>query len=181
MLFQGQLVNLRAYTDEDVKPTAVHMSNPEILYNLDYSAPIPQSYEMHKQWNEENRKKMEYYKNFELAIETKDGKYIGSCGVNHMDKKNRVAQIGIYIGEAEYQSKGYGTEAMKLLLEFLFNEYNVNKVKLGVFSFNQRAVKSYEKCGYQVEAVMREQLFRFGQYHDVISMAILKEDYFRNK
>lgn len=181
MLFVGQLVNLRAVKDEYVKEITEYMNDPEILYNLDFSAPVLHSYEMFKNWHEEERKKYKGYKSFDLAIETKDGKFIGVCGVNHMDRKNRVAQIFIVIGNKEYQDKGYGTDAMKLLLEFLFEEYNVNKVKLGVFSFNKRAIKSYEKCGFKIEAVQREVLFRFGTYHDGINMAILKEDYYKDR
>lgn len=181
MLFQGQLVNLRAIKDEDLKLAAEYMSDPEILYNLDFDAPFPQSLEDQKRWMEEDRKNQDRYKGFNLAIETKDGKYLGTCGVNHMDKKNKVAQVGIFIGDKEYQGKGYGTDAMKLLLEYLFDEFNANKVKLGVFSFNKRAIRSYEKCGFKVEVVQREALYRFGTYHDVINMAIMKEEYYRDR
>lgn len=181
MLFKGELVNLRAIKEEDIKIAVEHNSDPEIACNADFSAPLPQSAENLKEWLEEMRKKSNRYKGFNLAIETKDGKFIGTCGAFHMDRKNRVAQVGIGIGNKDYLGKGYGTEAMKLLVEFLFDEYNVNKVKLGVFAFNERAIKSYEKCGFKNEAVLREILYRFGKYHDMINMAILREDYYKDR
>lgn len=181
MLFKGQLVNLRAFTDEDIKPSVEFMNDMEVVLNLDDDAPMPQSYETQKEWFEEARKDKKHYKDFFWAIETKEGKFIGGCGVNHMDGKNRVAQVGIFIGDRDCLGKGYGTDAMKVLLEFLFEEYNVNKVKLMVFDFNKRAIKSYEKCGFKTEAMLRESVFRFGKYNDMRSMAILKEDYFKNR
>jgi len=181
MLFSGQLVNLRALTDNDIKASADFMNDPEIILNLEDEAPMPQSYETQKEWFEKMRKNQKEYSNFFWAIETKDGRFIGGCGVNRMDRKNRHAQVGIFIGDREYLGKGYGTDAMKVLLEFLFDEYNVNKVKLKVFGFNHRAIKSYEKCGFHKEATLREAIYRSGEYHDMHIMAVLKEAYLRNK
>lgn len=181
MLFKGELVNLRAIKEEDIKTAVEYMSDPEIACNADFDAPLPANEAGLKEWLEKMRKKTNDYKGFNLAIETKDGKFIGTCGVHHMDRKNKVAMVGIGIGDKEYLGKGYGTDAMKLMLEFLFEEYNVNKVKLGVFAFNERAIKSYQKCGFKTEAILREILFRFGKYHDMISMAILREDYYKNR
>lgn len=181
MLFKGELVNLRAIREQDFELAVEYMSDPEIAYNADFDAPLPTSVENLKEWLEGVRKRSNRYKGFNLAIETKDGKFLGTCGVHHMDRKNKVAQVGIGIGNKEYLGKGYGTEAMKLLLEFLFEEYNVNKVKLGVFAFNERAIKSYQKCGFKTEAIVREVLYRFGNYHDMINMAILREDYYKDR
>lgn len=181
MLFSGELVNLRAFTDDDIKPSVSFMNDMEIILNLDDDAPMPQSYETQKEWFEEMRKNKKKYNSFFWAIETKDGKFIGGCGVNRMDSKNRAAQVGIFIGDREYLGKGYGTDAMKVLMEFLFEEYNVNKVKLNVFDYNKRAIKSYEKCGFKTEAILRETVFRYGKYQDMRSIAILKEEYFSNR
>lgn len=178
MLYSGELVCLRAMTEEDIKPSVEFMNDPEIIMNLDDDAPMPQSYETQKEWLEKQRKEQKNYKDFFWAIDTKDGKFIGGCGVNHMDRKNRVAKVGIFIGDKSCLDKGYGTDAMKVLLKFLFEEYNVNKVKLSVFDYNKRAIRSYEKCGFKTEAVCREAVYRYGRYNDLRNMAILKEEYF---
>ena len=106
MLFSGELVNLRAFTDDDIKPSVDYMNDMEIILNLDDDAPMPQSYETQKEWIEEMRKNKKKYKDFFWAIETKDGKFIGGLGAHRMDSKNRVAQVGIFIGDREYLRQG---------------------------------------------------------------------------
>jgi len=69
MLFSGQLVNLRAFRDEDIKPSVDFMNDMEIILNLDDDAPMPQSYETQKEWFEEMRKNKKSYKDFFWAID----------------------------------------------------------------------------------------------------------------
>ncbi len=177
MLFSGEQVKLRSIVEEDLKYAAEYMNDPEILLLMDGDVPLPTSVEKQKEWFAEYLKQKDITKGIEFAIETKDGKFIGCCGVNHMDMKNRMAMVGIFIGDKEYLGRGYGTEAMGLLMEYLFDEVNLNKISLDVFSFNERAVKSYEKLGFRIEAVGREAVFRYGGYHDLFSMGILREEY----
>jgi RimJ/RimL family protein N-acetyltransferase len=88
-----------------------------------------------------------------------------------------VAVVGIFIGDKNYWGKGYGTDAMSVLVKFIFEQMNIHKVKLNVFSYNERAIKSYEKCGFKVEGVLRQEIFRDGKYYDEIIMGLLKEEY----
>jgi len=66
---------------------------------------------------------------------------------------------------------------MRVLLRFIFEQMNINKVKLNVFSFNQRALRMYQKCGFKEEGRLRQELFRDGEYHDIILMGLLREEY----
>ena len=117
----------------------------------------------------------------EVRVEDKKtGKYIRGCGVNEGDWKNSKVVVGIFIGDVAYHSKGYGTDAMKVLVRFIFEQMNINKVKLEVYSFNKRAISCYEKVGFQVEGVLKEEIFRNGKYHDIIEMSIFKRDYFHS-
>lgn len=177
MLFKGKLVRLRAIEEDDLKYAAEYMNDPEIILNLDDDPPIPTSVEKQKEWFKDYLKKKDISEGVEFAIEASDGKYIGGCSVNQIDLKNRIAEVGIFIGAKEYLGKGYGTDAMELLLEYLFDEVNMNKVSLNVMSFNKRAVRSYEKAGFSLEATGREAIFRAGKYHDLLAMSILKEEY----
>jgi RimJ/RimL family protein N-acetyltransferase len=108
-------------------------------------------------------------------------KYIGGCGINDFDWKNSVATVGIFIGAEKYRNKGYGTEAMGILLDFIFNQVNVNKVMLEVFSFNKRAISSYKKNGFVEEGRLRENVFRNGEYHDEVLMGLLRREYAKLK
>ena len=117
---------------------------------------------------------------YSFAIETiEEEKYIGGCGVNSVDWKNSIAVIGIFIGDKNYWDKGYGTDAMKILVKFIFEQMNINKVKLNVYGFNERAIRCYEKCGFKKEGTLRQEIFRDGKYHDEYIMGILKEEYYR--
>jgi len=111
--------------------------------------------------------------NYNFAIEDiETNKYIGGCGIQNVNWLARVATVGIMIGDKDYWGKGYGTDAMKVLINFIFNDMNINKIRLGTFSFNERAIKSYEKCGFKVEGILKNEIFKDGKYYDEIIMSI---------
>lgn len=87
--------------------------------------------------------------------------------------------VGIGIGEREYWGKGYGTEAMKLVLRFAFAELGLRRVSLNVFDYNPRGVKCYEKAGFRLEGRAREMLLRDGERRDVLYMGVLREDWLK--
>jgi RimJ/RimL family protein N-acetyltransferase len=89
------------------------------------------------------------------------------------------AFVGIGLGEREFWGKGYGTEAMKLILRFGFCELNLHRVSLSVFEYNQRAIKSYEKAGFRLEGRERESILRDGRRYDVFYMGILREEWLK--
>lgn len=85
-------------------------------------------------------------------------------------------EVGIFIGLKKFQNKGYGTDAMNILIDFIFKEMNINKIKLDVYEFNNKAIKCYEKCGFKKEAILKMELFRKGKFHDIIRMVLFKDD-----
>ena len=97
--------------------------------------------------------------------------------MNEVDWKNGHGTVGIFIGQEAYLGRGYGTDAMRVLVDFIFNETNLNKLRLNVFAFNERAIKSYKKCGFVVEGTHRQELFRYGRYHDELRMGILRSEW----
>lgn len=103
--------------------------------------------------------------------------YIGQIGLHKIDWKNRVAELGIVIGDKENIGKGIGTEAIELLQYFAFCKMNLNKLELAVHDFNKRAYKCYEKCGFVEEGRLRQKHYFDGKYSDSILMGILKEEY----
>ena len=113
---------------------------------------------------------------------------IGTVGVEKIDRLNQTGRLGIFIGEAEYRSNGYGTEAINLILDYGFNYLNLNSIQLDVFAFNERAIACYKKCGFKEMGRRRQATFVNGKYYDTIQMDILKEEfkqagkeYIRNK
>ena len=93
---------------------------------------------------------------------------------------NRTAELGIFIGDEENLSRGYGSEAIMLLLDYAFNYVNLNNVMLKVFDYNKRAIKAYEKCGFKTFGVWKNSHYFEGEYVDEIFMNVLKEDFYKN-
>lgn len=177
-MLTGKKVRLRAYRREDLPLALEYINEPEVKANLVIGIPLPLKPEEEEKWYESLS--VAKPETFSFAIETLDEpRYIGGCGLNKIDWKNRVAQVGIFIGLELYRGQGYGTDAMKVLLKFIFDQMNMNKVRLEVFSFNARAIKSYQKCGFVKEGAMRQELFRDGQYHDIVAMGILRDEWLR--
>lgn len=177
-MYTGNKVRLREYRKEDVKLAQSYLNDREIRKLLNPGIPYPLTFGDEEKWVESLSSQNDRYS---FAIETlDDNKYIGGCGINDIDWKNSVAIIGIVIGDKEYWGKGYGTDAMKLLISFVFEQMNLNKIKLHVFSFNERAIKCYEKCGFTKEGVLREEIFSDGKYHDDIVMGFLKTEYYNS-
>ncbi|MBM7553203.1 GNAT family N-acetyltransferase [Thalassobacillus pellis] len=106
---------------------------------------------------------------------------IGIVSLVHIDYKNRNAECIIDIGNKDYWGKGYGTQAMTLLLNYSFYELNLHKVYLRVFSFNQRAIHLYERLGFEKEGELKDQIFRNGNWHGITYLAIFQEKYLQNK
>ncbi|MUK89497.1 GNAT family N-acetyltransferase [Ornithinibacillus sp. L9] len=104
-------------------------------------------------------------------------KTIGITSLINLDLKNRNAECIIDIGEKDYWGKGYGTEALNILLDYAFLELNLHRVSLRVYSFNKAAVHVYHKLGFKEEGKSRQSLYRKGRWHDVIYMGILKDEY----
>ena len=118
-------------------------------------------------------------------IDIKTDQLIGNCGIMNINQKDRVAELGIFIGEETNRSKGYGAEALKLLLDYGFNYMNFNNIMLKVRSFNERAIACYKKIGFKEYGRRRECCFLNGKYYDNIYMDILakefKGNYIKNK
>lgn len=174
-MYYGEKVCLRAYKEEDIKVATGLVNDAELQKFLSPRIPFPMS-----PWEEEEwikSQKTNQNSEFNFAIEDiKTKKYIGGCGIQEVNWLVRTAEVGIMIGDKNYWGKGYGTDAMKVLLKFIFENMNINKVKLNVFSFNERAIKSYKKCGFKVEGTLKDEIFKEGKYYDEILMAIFKDE-----
>ncbi|MBP7686890.1 MAG: GNAT family N-acetyltransferase [Thermoflexales bacterium] len=116
----------------------------------------------------------------QFAIRTlAEDRLIGFVALDGINWPHGDSFVGIGIGDRAYWGKGYGTDAMRVLLRYAFTELNLSRLSLNVFSYNQRAIRSYEKAGFVVEGRQRQALQRDGQYHDLIFMGVLRDDWRR--
>lgn len=114
-----------------------------------------------------------------------DDKVIGTVSLEKVNHINRIATLGIFIGDENYRNNGYGTEAIRLILEFGFYYLNLKNINLHLMEYNERALKCYKKCGFKECGRRRECVFVDGKYYDLIEMDILNDEfegkYIRNK
>ena len=120
-----------------------------------------------------------------VIVTLEDNKMIGTVSLEDINWINRTATLGIFIGDKEFRSKGYGTEAIRLILEYGFKYMNLYNIKLDLMEFNERALKCYQKCGFKEYGRRRKCKFVNGKYYDSISMDILADeftgDFIKNK
>jgi RimJ/RimL family protein N-acetyltransferase len=176
-MIEGREVRIRAIEKRDIDEIMKWINDPEVKSNLLMRYPVSQYQE--ERWIE-TALATDNQRNKTFALETKDGVYLGGIGLQKIDWENSNAEVGIVIGKKEYWNKGYGTDAMLAILDFAFNQMNLHRVYLRVFEFNQRGIRSYEKCGFQKEGVLRQDRYRQGRYYNTIMMGILKEEFRQN-
>lgn len=102
---------------------------------------------------------------------------IGNVTLRNLDRENGSAEVAIVIADRALQGRGYGTDALNCLVDFAFGELRLERIYLHVFDYNQRARRSYEKAGFQTDAVLRHARFHRGAHHDVHLMSILRSDW----
>lgn len=110
-------------------------------------------------------------------VEKDSGRAVGRCLLFSINPVDRDAMIGIFIGERGSRGKGYGQEAMRLLLDYAFNLLNLHNIMLGVFAFNARAIHTYESLGFKEIGRRREARWIGGKAYDVIFMDLLEEEF----
>lgn len=110
-------------------------------------------------------------------VDLKTDKLIGTLGLEDFNWIERSAVLGIFIGEADYRSNGYGTEAIQLLLEYGFKYLNLHSISLTLLAVNERAHKCYLKCGFKDAGKYREKIFLNGKYYDQLIMDIVEDEF----
>ena len=138
--------------------------------------------ESEREWLENTLKNNDL--NFAI-VDLENDELIGNCGIMNINHINRSAEVGIFIGDENKRNNGYGTESLRLLLDYGFNYLNLNSIHLGVKAFNERAIACYKKVGFKEYGRRREAYFLNGKYYDDVFMDILarefKGNYIKNK
>lgn len=177
-LLTGELVRLAAADPEQLTELYSRWSrDSEFWRYLDANAVRPYSTQELKKWFEKETNP-ERFTDIYLVIRSKaDDRLIGDIGLDGIQWNQGASFVGIGIGEREFWGKGYGSDAMRVLLRYAFTELNLRRISLGVFEYNQRAVRSYEKVGFVHEGRERQFLNRDGRRWDLIFMGITREEW----
>ena len=109
-----------------------------------------------------------------------DDKVIGFAGLFNFNETNHTCDLGIGIGEKDYWGRGYGREAIGLLLEYAFAHRNYNRVHLTTQSENPRAIACYLASGFKEEGRLRSHLWCAGNYVDEVHMGVLRDEWLKS-
>ncbi|WP_123040581.1 GNAT family N-acetyltransferase [Cohnella candidum] len=172
----GSKIMLREYRIDDLEPMRRWVNDADIVCHLSDIFLYPHPLQASEQFLEEMLEGTSDSRGFVIADPETEA-YIGQVNLDRIDWKNRVGSIGIVIGSPENLGKGYGTEALQMLVRFAFLELNLNRLELEVYDFNERACRSYRSCGFREEGRLREKQFKNGRYVDVIVMGLLRSEW----
>lgn len=171
-MIAGTLVNLRAQELSDLENNYRWVNDREVTRHL--AVRYQMSTAAEETWMRGRTTQMMAFGDVTFAIETKEGRHIGNCGLHNASAENRSASLGITIGEKDCWSQGYGSDAVRTMMRFGFEEMNLNRVDLLVYEFNERAIAAYRKCGFEEEGRLRDAHYGDGAYCDVVLMAALQ-------
>jgi len=177
MYYDGERVRLRPPERSDLKQFVAWLSNPaqRPFITIRYISEA-----LEERWFERALDGMAgpTPSLLHFVIETHDGHVpIGMVSLDSINWRDREAEVGIIIGESAQWGHGYGSDAMCTILTVAFKWYQLHRVHLRVIADNARAIRSYEKCGFQLEGRLREAAWVDGEYRDVLVMSILDREY----
>ena len=174
-ILRSERLYLHPVERDALPPSVEWFADPEFAEGYDMRAPL--TLVAAEAWLEETRKQQGKTRwDFDVRLRA-EGRPIGMAGFMDVDAVNGSAELIVGIGERPLRDKGYGTEAVGILLDFGFGELRLHRVQLRVWAFNERAIHVYERIGFRREVAYREAHFRHGRFHDVFYMSLLADEW----
>ena len=177
-LFDGQLVRISSEDPQVMAEAFARWNqNSEYFRLLDSDPAHLWSAKKFKEWLERDLDAA-LPNNLLFSIQTLDAdKLIGFVAFDGINWTDRDSYVAIGIGEPDFWGKGFGSDAMHLMLRYGFTELNLHRVSLNVYAYNLRGIRSYEKCGFKHEGRIREFVLRDGHRSDMLHMGILRSEW----
>jgi len=175
-VLEAATVRLRPLTEGDL-PLLMRWSNdPEVRHWLHRSERPPSTLDLERQLHEQ---RLRDPSSVEWCIETHDAGPIGVVRLRGIDEAHTRAELGVYIGAKASWGRGYGTDAIRRVLSFAFEELGLRRVWLITDADNARGIRCYEKCGFAKEGLLRGHRLRYGAPLDMLAMGVLREEFAR--
>ncbi len=166
---------LRPVSENDVSLFVRWYNDPETRSYYGHAFPVMEYSE--REWIKKCALNLEKRTDFTFVIETFEGEPIGNMSLHRVDFMHRSATTGACIANPSYRNSGYGSTTKMHLLRWAFHELNLNRINSSVLSTNPRSVKYSERCGYRVEGIRREALYKDGKYVDEIVLGLLRKEW----
>ncbi len=179
-MLRGERVLLRPLKRSDVTNFLKWFNDPEVIQYLAMYLPLTEMSE--EKWIEDAASRIQAGTNVYFVIEVIEGdgsKPVGTTGLHGINLKDHNATFGIAIGEKDYWSSGYGTEATQLILDYGFQQLNLHRIASSAFAFNERSIRLHKKVGFKEEGRQREAIYKNGRFHDHVMFGILRDEWER--
>jgi RimJ/RimL family protein N-acetyltransferase len=179
-IFQGEKIRLRARTFADMERDKIKIEKSDYDNESDRLCDVihlPYSVESRKDDWENQAKKFNTWENCDLVIETLDNIAVGGICITNADRTNGTFSYGLGISR-EHWRKGYASEAIKLLMNYYFNELRFHKCNITVYDFNKASIALHKSLGFIEEGRQRESKYTNGKYYDLILYGMTKKEFY---
>jgi RimJ/RimL family protein N-acetyltransferase len=170
------LVTLRPLAESDVDDIMTWVNRPEIVGNLAAFSGAPLTREDELAWI---RRTIASADRVWSAIATEDGRYLGQVGIHQIHSRSKVGRLGAVIASKSEMGKGYGSAAIRAVMDRGFGELGLHKLWLMVFRTNERGQRLYKRLGFVEEGILREEYFHEGSWHDMVRLSMLAREHVR--
>jgi RimJ/RimL family protein N-acetyltransferase len=173
-VIRGEKISLRPMKPKEVELIYRWANNPDVMpYWYGKRRTLKQ---IKGDWKPHYFSDKDPYSGRCFAIEVQD-EPIGMVNHNKIDRENKSVDMDIMIGQKEDWNKGYGTDALRTFCGFLFRRFKLNRIWLGAYVFNARAIRVYEKAGFKKEGILREETLINGKFVDSVLLSILRKEF----
>ena len=169
---RGINIILREQREEDAEFFVFWFNQPEIMFKCGFEKTVDE---------EKIKKDINIYHKQEdslwFTITDLDGNIIGETGLLRMFPAWHCTDLSIIIPDPKMQHKGYGTEAIRMMIDMAFSQYEMNRISIGVVGLNTNALAFYNKMGFKQEGIQEQGYFYNNEYSDFIMMRILRSEW----
>jgi RimJ/RimL family protein N-acetyltransferase len=173
------MIRLEFFTEEDFQQLIDWIQDEELLMNwagTQFKFPLkPEKLAWYiEDANDMERSDKLIYK----AVDSETGKTVGHISLSVINRRNRSARITrALVGNTAERGKGIGEQMMKAMLKIGFEDLHLHRMSLGVYDFNEPAIKCYKKCGFHVDGVLRDIQKHDDTYWSLMEMSILENEW----
>ena len=173
-MIRGERLYLRSIERDDLERCHAWMNDEDLRSTLAQRYPVSLAREA--DWVERATRGQDPSELIFAICLVQGDRHIGNCSLEHIDRDNGTATLGIFIGELDCRGEGFGEEAVRTLCRYGFDEMNLQKIRLDVHAGNVKASKTYERVGFRKEGLLRGEVYRRGRRLDVIRMGLLRAE-----
>jgi hypothetical protein len=181
-LFEGKLIRFAPHDpDRDAEIDSKWSHDPDYLrsISLDVARPLSPT-QIKKKYEDQAKEADEERDLFSFAIRTKeDDRLIGFARLFAVEWTHGVARVLVGIGDPNDRRRGFGGEALQMLLRYAFDELNLYRITATTFEYNTAAIDLLKRCGFVLEVTRREAVQRDGRYWDFLGFGLLRDEWQR--